>query len=209
MITKMIVHVLQVHWWRRWQWSRFDDGDQSQSSEILAIQRNYSKPMPLLPTSAIPMLTISLISSILMLLRPNWRMTLSPLRQEVVAIGQLSPTQATLNTLATPRYVADSTWLGEDKVLRLPSTPWLPPGNWLPQSPSLNLTGGRQGIEAILKTLATPGLNFRLKCPSQAVHPQHQHLHQHGHHHQYPPHCPCPSCLHQPHNMQVSDLALK
>ena len=34
--------------------------------------------------------------------------------------------------------------------------------------------------------------------------PQHQHLHQHGHHHQYPHHCPCPSCLHQPHNMQVS-----
>ena len=106
MITKMTVHVSQVHWWRRWQWSRFDDGDQSQSSEILAIQRNYSKPMPLLPTSLVPMLTISLISSILMLLRPNWRMTLHlPGRRWLPLANCLPP--------------------------RLPSTPWLPSGMWL------------------------------------------------------------------------------
>merc|ERR1719339_300305 len=44
--------------------------------------------------------------------------------------------------------------------------------------------------------------------PQHPGYPQHQHLHQHGghhgHQHQYPPHCPCPSCLHQPHNMQVA-----
>ena len=97
-------------------------------------------------------------------------MTLSPFRQEVVATGQLSPTQATLNTLATPRYVADSTWLGEDKVLRLPSIPWPPPGNWLPQSPSHKLAWGRQGIEASLNTLATPSLTKvpLTSCPPPA-----------------------------------------